>query len=201
MEGGASSAAVFAETFRNTYGWNVMQPAVIDDALWERLHQVYIRDKHSLGIKEFFEDRNPYALQEMTAVMLETIRKGLWDASEEVIRELVDLHARLVRDHRAGCTVFVCDNLKLREKIQNLIDDPELRAAYLEQIELARVGEIVEGREAIKLERVEEEKVALDKVRELLEENIAAVITLLAIVVLFSAAVIGGVVKRRKVVH
>ncbi len=198
MEGGASSAAVFAETFRNTYGWNVMQPAVIDDALWERLHQVYIRDKHNLGIKEFFEDRNPYALQEMTAVMLETIRKGLWEASEEVIRELVDLHARLVKDHQAGCTVFVCDNLKLREMIQDLIDDPELRAAYLEQIELVRVGEIVEGREAVKLERVEEEKMALDKVRELLEENIAAVLTLLAIVVLFSAAVIGGVVKRRK---
>lgn len=196
QEGGATSAEKFAETFRNTYGWNVMKPQAIDNELWEELHEVYIRDKHNLGIKEFFRDKNPYALQEMTAVMLETIRKGYWEASEQIIKELVDLHARLVKDHHAGCSVFVCDNLKLREMIRDLIDEPELQEAYLEQIELVRVGEITEGREAIKLEK---EKVTLTKVKEMLEQNIAAVITLLIIVVLFSVAVIWGVVKRRKI--
>jgi cobaltochelatase CobN len=199
QEGGASSAEVFAETFRNTYGWNVMKPAAIDDELWEKLHHVYIRDTLNLGIREFFVDRNPFALQEMTAVMLETIRKELWDADEQIIRELVDLHARLVKEHQAGCSVFVCDNQKLREMIQGLIDDPELRKAYLEQIELVRVGEIEEGREAIKLEKVEKETVTLAKVKEMLEDNPAAVITLLVLVILFSAVVVWGVIKRRKI--
>lgn len=195
QEGGASSAEKFAETFRNTYGWNVMKPEAIDNELWEELHRVYIRDKHNLGIKEFFRDKNPYALQEMTAVMLETIRKGYWEAGAEIIKELVDLHAQLVKEHQAGCSVFVCDNLKLREMIRDLIDDVELQEAYLEQIELVRVGEIEESREAIRLEK---EKIALTKVKEMLEENIAAVLTLLIMVILFSGAVVWGVVKRRK---
>ncbi|MEM7392276.1 MAG: cobaltochelatase subunit CobN, partial [Verrucomicrobiota bacterium] len=33
--GGASSAEVFAETFRNTFGWNVMKPNEIDNEIWD----------------------------------------------------------------------------------------------------------------------------------------------------------------------
>ncbi len=37
MQGEASSAETFAETFRNTYGWNVMKPEAIDDSVWNQL--------------------------------------------------------------------------------------------------------------------------------------------------------------------
>ena len=77
QEGGASSAEQFAETFRNTYGWNVMKPAAIDDALWNELYDVYVDDRYDIGIEDFFRRENPYALQEMTAVMLEDRAQGL----------------------------------------------------------------------------------------------------------------------------
>ena len=59
QEGGASSAEQFAETFRNTYGWNVMKPAAIDDALWDELYEVYVDDRHDLGVEDVLPAREP----------------------------------------------------------------------------------------------------------------------------------------------
>ena len=53
-----------------------MKPEAIDAEIWQGYHDIYVNDKLNLGIHQFFEGKNPYALQEMTAVMLETIRKG-----------------------------------------------------------------------------------------------------------------------------
>ncbi len=82
QQGGASSAEKFAETFRNVYGWNVMKPSAIDQELWNELYATYVDDVHGLGVRDFFARVNPYAMQEMTAVMVETARKGYWKASD-----------------------------------------------------------------------------------------------------------------------
>ncbi len=114
QEGGASSAAVFAETFRNTYGWEAMRPAAIQEGTWDRLYDVYVEDSLELGVREFFEEVHPQSIQEMTAVMLESARKGMWDAAPERIETLAALHAELVDRHGAGCSGFVCGNPRLR---------------------------------------------------------------------------------------
>lgn len=81
MKGGASAASEVAQTVTNTYGWNVMKPAAIDKELWDNIYDVYVKDEYKLNVKDFFEKQNPAALQEVTAVMMETARKGYWKAS------------------------------------------------------------------------------------------------------------------------
>jgi len=127
--GGASSAEKFAETFRNTYGWNVMKPEVIKDSLWNDLHEVYVRDRYGLGMRGFFERENPAALQEITAVMLETARKGLWQADARQLRELAEIHQELIAAHGISCTGFTCDNAPLAQFIAQKLD-PAARQAY-----------------------------------------------------------------------
>ena len=133
QQGSASSAETLAETFRNTYGWNVMKPDAIKDELWDEIYATYIDDKFKLGVKQFFERENPYALQEMTGVMMETARKGMWEASPEQIRQLAALHAELIGKYGAGCSGFVCDNVKLRDFIAGQLP-PEQRQNYQQQI-------------------------------------------------------------------
>ena len=193
QKGGASSAEKFAETFRNTYGWNVMKPKAIDKEIWEGLYDVYVKDEYNLGLEKFFRDKNPYALQEMTAVMLETIRKGYWKADKMTIKTIAELHAKLVKDHKAGCSGFVCDNAKLRQMIAGVINQ-DLKEAYQKEISEARVGETRETKEGMKLEK---EKITLDKVKEIVKENFEVVVTMLILVLLFGFAVIWGAVKRR----
>jgi cobaltochelatase CobN len=136
MNGGASSAETFAETFRNTFAWNVAKPSVIENRLWDELYDTYVQDEKRLGVHDFFRKQNPYALQEMTAVMLETIRKGYWKASDKQVNTLVQLHVELVREHEAGCSGFVCDNAKLRRMIASKLS-PDDAKRYSERIEEA----------------------------------------------------------------
>ncbi len=136
--GGASSAETFAETFRNTYGWNVMKPDAIDDSVWNRLHDVYIRDSENLDLQSFFERENPYALQEMSGVMLETARKGLWQASEEQLVELATIHAEMVAEYEAGCGNFTCGNEALQSFIvDQLAQNQSLLTEYQTQMTAA----------------------------------------------------------------
>ncbi len=192
-QGGASSAEQFAEAFRNVYGWNVMKPKAIDREIWEKLYQVYVKDEYRLDLEKFFREENPYALQEMTAVMLETIRKGYWDADEETIDTIAQLHVRLVKDHKAGCSGFVCDNAKLREMIAGRVDQ-ELKTAYQGEISKVRTGNVQENQEGMKLEK---EEITLEKVKQLVEENITTVISMLLIIGIFAFAVIFGMMRRR----
>lgn len=137
MKGGASSAGEFAEIITNTYGWNVMKPAAIDKELWDDIYNVYVKDELNLGVKKYFEQQNPAALEEMTAVMLESVRKGLWKASEEQVAELSKLHTEIVNTYRPSCSGFVCDNAKLRDFIASK-SDAQSAAQYKENISKIR---------------------------------------------------------------
>lgn len=121
MKGGAGDASAIADVIRNTYGWNVMKPEAIDDELWDGIYDTYVKDKNGLGVKEHFKSVNPAAIQEMTAVMLETVRKGMWDATPEQIAEIAELHTETVNEFGAACSGFVCDNAKLREFISSKV--------------------------------------------------------------------------------
>lgn len=137
MKGGASSASEFAEVITNTYGWNVMKPAAIDKELWDNIYNVYVKDELNLEVKKYFEQQNPAALEEMTAVMLESVRKGLWKASEEQVAELSKLHTEIVNTYRPSCSGFVCDNAKLRDFIASN-SNAQTAAQYKESISKIR---------------------------------------------------------------
>ena len=85
----------------------------------------------------------PAALQEITAVMMETARKGMWNASEEQLATLSELHTELVEKYRPACSGFVCDNAKLRTFIASKVDQPAAEA-YNRNIDAARQVQIEE---------------------------------------------------------
>jgi cobaltochelatase CobN len=126
---GPSAAASLTENVRNLYAWNVMQPSVISETLWDETFDVYIDDKHGLDLQAYFEDVHPAALQDMTAIMLETIRKGLWSPSEDVLERLAELHAELVARHGAGCSYETCGNAKLHDFLAAALSAPGSEAA------------------------------------------------------------------------
>jgi cobaltochelatase CobN len=143
MKGEASAAEDFAEVFRNTFGWNVMKPTAIDDQLWGKYYDVYVKDKGKTGISDFFRNKNPYAYQEITAIMLETIRKKMWDATPGQLKTLANLHTELVNKYDGGCSGFVCDNTKLQHFIENQIENIVQREKYAEQV--TKIREITDN--------------------------------------------------------
>lgn len=141
MKGGAGDASGIADVIRNTYGWNVMKPGAIDNELWNDIYDTYIADTNNLGVKDYFRSKNPAAIQEMTAVMLETVRKGMWKASPRQIAELAELHTEMVNEYGAACSGFVCDNAKLRDFISSKVS-PQAAADYNNAVAQARAENI-----------------------------------------------------------
>ncbi len=86
-------------TVNNFWGWQVMDRQVVRDDQWQEFHEVYVRDRHQLGLRRWFERSNPAALAQLTERMLEAVRKDYWKADETVVRELVTLYRELSTRH------------------------------------------------------------------------------------------------------
>jgi cobN/magnesium chelatase family protein len=127
LSGGATSIAGLSEIVTNTYGWNVMKPEVIDKELWDQLYNMYIRDVNHLGVSQAFEAKSPAAMEAMTAVMLETVRKGMWQASQEQINTLAQRHTEVVAKYGPSGAGMSADNRKLREFIAQHVSSDEAR--------------------------------------------------------------------------
>lgn len=140
MKGGASSASTFAEIVTNTYGWNVMKPKAIDKEMWDEIYNVYVKDKYHLGTKEFFDKQNPAALMEMTAVMMESARKGMWKATPQQLKDIAKLHTETVNKYKPSCSGFVCNNAKLRNYIASKTDAASAKE-YQQNVEQIRDAE------------------------------------------------------------
>lgn len=188
MKGEASSAANLEELVRNTFGWEVMKPEAIDEEMWNEIHEVYIRDKHHLNIRQYFEEKSPAALQGITAMMLESARKGMWKATAQQIKELATLHTELVQEHKAACTQFVCNNTALQKFVAEKVDG-QAASAYQAAIADVREGKSQDG-QVLKKEET-----------SLTPEMSSKQVTTTLVIAFVGAALLGVVVfvlKRRK---
>ena len=192
MKGGASSAGTFAEIVQNTYGWNVMKPKAIDKEMWDEIYNVYVKDKFGLGIQEFFEGKNPAALEEMTAVMLESARKGLWKAGEQQVADIARLHTELVNKYKPSCSGFVCDNAKLRDFIASKVSG-ETAAQYKENIRTIReAAASADNSKATVLKKEEMNAAETEEQTNRLSNTIVMVGVVIAVIILII------VVRRRR---
>ena len=175
MKGEATSASGLADIIRNTYGWNVMKPKAIDNRMWNEIFEVYVKDKFHLGMKDFFEEANPAALQEITAVMMETARKGMWKASESQLKEVAALHTELVNKYNPGCSGFVCDNAKLREFIAARTQ-PEEAARYESKINEVREAVSEAGDKGMVMKKEEMRTSQAEAETQMLNNGIVAIV-------------------------
>ena len=111
---GAGEMRAFVEYL---WGWDATAPEVIDDAKWKETFDVYVEDKHNLDMEEFFETNSPFAYQDMTARMVETIRKGYWEADSATEKKLLEEYVASVNRHGVGCADFTCGNPRLQKYV------------------------------------------------------------------------------------
>ena len=140
MKGDEGTAQMFGETFRNIFGWSVTRETALDKNLYDELYRMYIKDDQQLGIRAYFEQKNPAAYQAMTATMLESARKGYWKPTEAQLRQTAELHAAVTKESGAACTDFVCNNTQLQSFIEGKLPT-EARQGYSRQMALVKNGQ------------------------------------------------------------
>ncbi len=118
---GAREISNFVE---NMWGWQVTLPDSIDADKWQQTYEVYVEDKYQLDIKEFFNKANPWAYQSVTARMLEAVRKGYWQPTEDVKKRLAAEYAVDVVEKGVACCDHTCNNPLLNQMVMNIISVP-----------------------------------------------------------------------------
>jgi cobaltochelatase CobN len=125
---GAREMSNYAEYL---WGWQVTAPEAVDEAAWRQTYEVYVEDKYALGIREFMDENNAWAYQSLTSRMLETTRKGYWDADEEVRRKLAAEYATSVVRRGLACCDHTCNNPQFHQMVMNIISIPGLMSPEL----------------------------------------------------------------------
>ncbi len=83
---GYAGAGAMREFVEYLWGWDATATDVVDDAMWQETFATYVEDKNKLGMKQFFEEKSPFAYQDITARMIETIRKDYWHSPGATMR-------------------------------------------------------------------------------------------------------------------
>ena len=134
---GFSGAVEMAQTATNLFGWQVTKPDAVGSDVWSRVHEVYMQDSLGLGLPEWFDDDNPFAYQEVMAVLLEAARKGFWDADANALRELALRYVRSLDRHGASGSVRTTHNRPFEEFVELRVaasDQPELVSVLLDEL-------------------------------------------------------------------
>ena len=83
-EHGYKGAADMMKQITRVYGWEASTQEV-DDWIFDDIAETFVINPE---MKQFFEENNPHALEEIARRLLEAEQRGLWDAKPEVLEEL-----------------------------------------------------------------------------------------------------------------
>ena len=114
---GYAGAGAMREFVEYLWGWDATVDTVVDDAMWQATYETYIEDTQNLGMKQFFGDNSPFAFQDITARMIETIRKDHWNADDATKTRLLNEYIESINSHGVSCTEVSCGNGRLLEYV------------------------------------------------------------------------------------
>ena len=90
MDEGYAGTLQVLDATNNFWGWTAVAREIVRDDQWQEMVDVYVRDKHQLGLKKWFEAHNPHALAQNIERMLEAARQSYWQADAATVAELKD---------------------------------------------------------------------------------------------------------------
>ncbi len=172
MAEGYAGAGEMVKFVEYLWGWDATVTEVVDDAMWQEAFEVYIEDKHDMALAEFFAEKSPYAMQEISSRMLETIRKGYWEADAATERALLETWLENVAVHGAGCSDHTCGNPRLLEHTVQRAQALELNAPLIDNFQQSYEAAI--GASINNLARLAEDFVARNEARLERRQDIAS---------------------------
>jgi cobaltochelatase CobN len=88
---GYKACAEISRRVSNTFGWQVTTK-VVDDHIFDEITRRFFLDPEN---RAFFEEHNPWALEEIGRRLLEAESRGLWKADPELLAELKENYLSL----------------------------------------------------------------------------------------------------------
>ncbi|PKM83159.1 MAG: hypothetical protein CVU88_03000 [Firmicutes bacterium HGW-Firmicutes-13] len=127
MNEGYSGARTISNKFVNyLWGWQVTNPNIVQDWMWQEVVDIYLNDKDDLGVNTWLSTGNRgYSLIEITGTLLTTAHKNFWNADEITLQQVADTWAKAIIQHGVSCGITGCGNHEMFKWAVNYID-PDL---------------------------------------------------------------------------
>ncbi|WP_018882513.1 MULTISPECIES: cobaltochelatase subunit CobN [unclassified Thioalkalivibrio] len=132
MDHGYAGARTMARDFvDNLWGWQATNPEIIRSWVWDEVHDVYLQDRHGLGVDEFLADgHNVHVKTHLQAVHLVAASRGFWEADPEVLEALSERFAELVAEHGLPGSGHTRPDHPMLDEVAERLEEPELREAF-----------------------------------------------------------------------
>jgi len=88
---GYKGAGDISKRIGRVYGWEATTQEV-DDWIFDDITETFVLDEE---MRKFFEQNNPWALEEITRRLLEASRRGLWDADPDILEGLNNVYLEI----------------------------------------------------------------------------------------------------------
>ncbi|MEW6771665.1 MAG: cobaltochelatase subunit CobN [Bacillota bacterium] len=88
---GYKGAGDISKRIGRVYGWEASTQEV-DDWIFDEITRTFVLDEEN---RKFFEEYNPWALEEIARRLLEAANRGLWDADPEVLEGLKEVYLEI----------------------------------------------------------------------------------------------------------
>ena len=121
---GFSGAVEISQAATNLFGWQITKPEAVSEYVWDEIQRVYVQDSLSLGLPAWFDRENPYAFQNVTAVLLESARKGFWKPTPEVLQKTAAEYVRSVAKNGPAGDARTVDNLPFQSFVGKQLRGP-----------------------------------------------------------------------------
>ncbi|MGL4849907.1 MAG: cobaltochelatase subunit CobN [Clostridium sp.] len=128
---GYTGASEISTLVGRVYGWDATTDEV-DDKLFDGITKTFVFDDDN---REFFNENNPWALEEIERRLIEAYERGLWETDDEIIEELKEYYLETegfieegmvdVEGNYQGGSIDVVDLKEvsyIKENIENIKD-------------------------------------------------------------------------------
>ena len=88
---GYRGASEFSRKILHLYGWSATTK-LVDKWVYDQIAEKYALDEDT---RKWFEEHNPWALEEIVRRLLEAAKRGLWKPSEEMLEKLEEVYSEI----------------------------------------------------------------------------------------------------------
>jgi cobaltochelatase CobN len=139
-EGYAGARTISNKFFEFAWGWQVTNPEIIRDWMWNEVNDIYFHDKYRIGVTRWFHDeRHAPAMINMASILLTAANKGFWKAPPGTIRDLATTLGMLVVRYGPSCSAFSCGNYQTIQFSREQMN-PVLASSYSRAMQAALSG-------------------------------------------------------------
>ena len=131
MNEGYSGARTISNKFVEYLGgWQITNPDVVEDWMWNEVVDIYINDKYNIGVTEWLSTGNRvYSMMSIASTLLSNAHKindktgkPYWNTDLDTIRQITNTWASMVAQHGVNCDHHTCGDMQMVEWAMQYID-------------------------------------------------------------------------------